>query len=143
MTLKYKDLEKRKRERQMARRKDGRTTDAKQARMHGRITAVCVESASPSLTHGEQPGGNVVQDGLLRRTNSLCTRFWCAGLSYLIVKPCTLVEGRECTRTGATAPCSTGEPKQECRQWRSCLWSARKLDATALPARSTRQPAST
>ena len=59
--VKYTDLEKRKRERQMARREDGRATDAKQARMRRRITAVCVESASPSLTHGEQPGGNVVQ----------------------------------------------------------------------------------
>jgi len=59
--VKYKDLEKRKRERRMARREDGRATDAKQVRMHGRITAVCVESASPSPTHGEQPGGSVVQ----------------------------------------------------------------------------------
>ena len=59
--VKYKDLEKRKRERRMARREDGRATDAKQARMRGHITAVCVESASPSPTHGEQPGGSVVQ----------------------------------------------------------------------------------
>jgi len=59
--VKYTDLDKRKRERRMARREDGRATDAKQARMHGSITVVCVESASPSLTHGEQPGGNVVQ----------------------------------------------------------------------------------
>jgi len=29
--------------------------------MYGRITAVCVESASPSPTHGEQSGGSVVQ----------------------------------------------------------------------------------
>jgi len=55
--VKYKDLEKRQRERQMARREDGRATDAKQARMHGRIK---VESASPSPTHGEQPVSNVV-----------------------------------------------------------------------------------
>ena len=59
--VKYTDLEKRKRERQMAWREDGRAMDAKQARMHGRITAVCVEAASPSQTHGEQPGDNVVQ----------------------------------------------------------------------------------
>jgi len=59
--VKYQDLEKRKRERRKARREDGRATDAKQARMHGRITVVCVESASPSPTHGEQPGGSVVQ----------------------------------------------------------------------------------
>ena len=57
----YKDLEKRKRERQKARHEDGRATDAKQARMRGHATAVCVESASPSPTHGEQPGENVVQ----------------------------------------------------------------------------------
>jgi len=59
--VKYKDLEKRKRERRTARREDGRATDAKQARMRGRITAVCVKSASPSPTHREQPCGNVVQ----------------------------------------------------------------------------------
>ena len=67
----YKDLEKRKRERRKARHEDGRATDAKQARMRGHITAkqarmrghitvVCVESASPSQTHGEQPGKNVL-----------------------------------------------------------------------------------
>jgi len=48
--VRYKDLEKLKREHQMARREDGRATDAKQARMRGRITAICVESASPSPT---------------------------------------------------------------------------------------------
>jgi len=31
-------------------------------------------------------------------------------------------------------------PKQECRQWRFCLWSARKLNVTALPASSTQSP---
>ena len=111
--VKYQDLEERKRERRKARREDGMATDAKQARKYGRITVVCVESASPSPTHGEQPGRNVVQDRLLRQTNSLSTRFWAAGLSYLIVKPGivkpgTLVAGRKCTRTGASAPYSTG-----------------------------------
>jgi len=57
----YKDLEKRKRERRKTRHEDGRVTDAKQARMRGHITVVCVESASPSPTHGEHPGENVVQ----------------------------------------------------------------------------------
>jgi len=59
--VKYQDPEKRKRERRKARREDGRATDAKKVRMHGRITAVCIESASPSPTHGEQPCGSVVQ----------------------------------------------------------------------------------
>jgi len=54
--VKYTDLDKRKRERRMARREDGRATDAKQARMHGRITAVCVESASPSPVTGMETG---------------------------------------------------------------------------------------
>jgi len=56
----YKDLKKRKRERQKAQHEDGRATDAKQARMRGHITAVCVKSASSSQTHGEQPGENVL-----------------------------------------------------------------------------------
>ena len=63
-TVLFKDHEKRKRERGKARCKDGRATDAKQARMRGRITAVCIKSASPSQTHGEQPGRNVVQANL-------------------------------------------------------------------------------
>jgi len=58
--VQYKDLEERKRERQMALREDGRTTDVKQAQMRGCITVVCVESALSSLTHQEQPGSNVV-----------------------------------------------------------------------------------
>jgi hypothetical protein len=79
--VKYTNLDTRKRERRMARREDGRATDAKQARMHGRTTAVCVESASPSPTHGEQPDGSVVQanppSAFTRRTRG---RERCAGL---------------------------------------------------------------
>jgi len=59
--MKYQDHEKRKSELRKARREDGRATDAKQARKHGRITAVCVRSASPLPTHGEQRGGSAVQ----------------------------------------------------------------------------------
>ena len=134
-TVKYKDLEKGQRGHQMAQREDGRVTDAKQARMRGRITVICVESASPSPTHGEQPGRNVVQDRLLRQTNSLSTRFWAAGLSYLIVKPGivkpgTLVAGRECTRTGASAPYSIGHQSKNAGSGGLVC---------GLPANSTRQ----
>jgi len=82
--VKYTNLDTRKRERRMARREDGRATDAKQARMHGRTTAVCVESASPSPTHGEQPDGSVVQanppSAFTRRTRGRGQDQRCAGL---------------------------------------------------------------
>jgi len=60
-SLSFKDPEKRKRERRSARHEEGRVTAAKQARMRGCSNAVCVESASPSPTLGEQPGGGDVQ----------------------------------------------------------------------------------
>jgi len=59
--VKYQNPEKRQRDRRQARRDDGRATDAKQTQKYGRITAICVGSASPSPTHGDQRGGSSVQ----------------------------------------------------------------------------------